>query len=179
MLRRIAAALAFGLALASAAGAAELTAEQRSSLETRIAGFEQGVRDSNMSIVIHGVPDAMLEAIVKPYNMTIDEFVTSTQDGYAQALKSIKMVSFEMDLDAAEIEVTADGTPYALIPTDSVIDRGKGNILTKSETVAFLDQGAWYLVMTEDPRMFDLLKKMYPAFAGVEIKPATSETVTQ
>lgn len=179
MLRRIAAAFALGLALASATVAAELTAEQRTSLETRIAGFEQGVRDSDMSVVIHGVTDAMLEKIVAPYNMTIDEFVTATQAGYAQALKSIKIVSFTMDLAAALIETTADGVPYALIPTESAVDRGLGTILTKSDTLAFLDQGAWYLLRTEDPRMVDLFKKMYPAFAGVEIKPATSETVTQ
>ncbi len=179
MLGRIVAALALSLALASAAVAAELTAEQRSSLETRIAGFEQGVLDSDMSVVIHGVPDAMLETIVKPYNMTIDEFVTATQAGYAQALKTIKIVSFEMDLSAAQIESTADGAPYALIPTDSVVDRGLGNILTKSDTLAFLEQGKWYLLRTEDPRMVDLFKKTYPAFADVDIKPATSETVTQ
>jgi exodeoxyribonuclease V alpha subunit len=57
-----------------------------------------------------------------------------------------------MDLEKAEFVALADGSPYALIPTETVMDLGEGGkYRATSSTLGLLDGETWYLVRVEDP----------------------------
>ncbi|MDF3605665.1 hypothetical protein PE067_05590 [Paracoccus sp. DMF-8] len=90
----------------------------------------------------------------------------------------------EMSVDAMTWHETGDGTPYALIPTHSVIamkseSGGRQVFEQNSQTLALQDGGAWYLVRVSDPAQQQMLTDAYPSFAGVSFPAATTEVIEE
>ena len=96
----------------------------------------------------------MLDKIATTYGVTTEQLVAATQEQFAEAMKTVTFVSFEMDLESATFIVLASGTPYALIPTETVMDLGAngGKMRATASTLGLLDGDTWYLVRTEDGR---------------------------
>ena len=93
-------------------------------------------------------------------------------------MTSMTIVSFGMDLKNAQFLLLPDDSPYALIPTETVIDMGEGGkYRAKSSTLGLLDGDTWYLVRVEDQAQVVLLKEIYPAFADVVFPTGSMETV--
>ena len=181
MFTRILAAFALVLALAGAATAQGLTPEQQQALSDRVASFDTAMKANDMKSVMGVVPPKVLDKIAATYNVTIDELLVAMQQQMDEAMKSVTIVSFGMDLPAAEYITLADGTTYAMIPTETVIDLGAngGKMKATSKTLGLLDGETWYLVRVDDPAQATMLKEIYPAFADVEFPPAVTEPVTE
>lgn len=96
-------------------------------------------------------------------------------------MKTVTFVSFSMDLEAATIATLPSGTPYALIPTETVMDLGAngGKMRATASTLGLLDGDTWYLVRTEDGQQVQMLKEIYPEFADVEFPKGAMEAVTE
>jgi hypothetical protein len=127
------------------------------------------------------VPPKVLEKIAAKYNVTAEQLVQATQQQFDETMKTVEIVSFGMEIDSAEIIALADGTPYALIPTETVMDLGDngGKIRAKSSTLGLLDGTTWYLVRVEDAQQVAVLKEVYPAFADVVFPTGSMEPVTE
>ncbi len=181
MFKHLFAAIAMVAALAAPTFAAEFTDEQLAGLTARIESFDAAMKASDMSEVMDVVPPKVLDKIAANFNVTTEQLVEATQQQMDQVLKDVKIVSFGMDLDAAEFLETADGTPYALIPTETVIDMGEkgGKTKASSATLGLLDEETWYLVRVEDAQQVAILKEVYPAFADVEFPTGSMEPVTE
>ncbi|WP_055046214.1 hypothetical protein [Devosia sp. A16] len=181
MLKRLLAAASLVAALAAPALAAEFTAEQLEGLAARIESFDAAMQASDMSEVMDVVPPKVLDQIAAKFNVTTEQLIEATQQQMDQVLKDVNIVSFGMDLEAAEFLETADGTPYALIPTETVIDMGEagGKQKASSSTLGLLDEDTWYLVRVEDAQQVAILKEVYPAFADVEFPTGSMEPVTE
>jgi hypothetical protein len=52
-----------------------------------------------------------------------------------------------------------------------------GRMRAKSETLALLDEGQWYLVRVNDLQQVAILRQVYPEFAAVEFSGGTMEAV--
>lgn len=179
MVYRLIAALAVVAALAGPAFAAELTPDQQAGLEARIASFDNAMRTSDMTGILGVIPPAVLTQIATNYGVTSADLVASAQEQIDEALKSIAIESFGMDLAAAEAIDLADGTTYVMIPTETVMDLGEaGKMRSVSETLAILDGGTWYLMAVDDLEQIAVLRQVYPAFVDVEFTAATIEAVT-
>jgi hypothetical protein len=90
------------------------------------------------------------------------------------------LVSFSMELEGAEYPALDDGTPYALIPTGTVVkpDPAKDEkISVKSKTLGLLDGADWYLVRVNEPQQVMILREVYPGFANVDFPAGTMEAV--
>ncbi|MBN9363458.1 MULTISPECIES: hypothetical protein [unclassified Devosia] len=181
MFKRFIAAAALVAALAVPVLAAEFTDEQLEGLAARIESFDAAMKASDMSQVMDVVPPKVLDKIAANFNVTTEQLIEATQQQMDQVLKDVNIVSFGMDLEAAEFLETADGTPYALIPTETVMDMGAagGKLKASSSTLGLLDGETWYLVRTEDAQQAALLKEVYPAFADVEFPAGSMEPVTE
>ena len=178
---RLFAALGLVLALTLPVFAQELDDAQRAALVARIESFDAAMKASDMSGVLGVVPPKMLEKIAAANSVTVEQLIAATQDQINEALKSMTIVSFGMDLDAAQFVALADGTPYALIPTETLMDLGEagGKYRAKSSTLGLLDGETWYLVRVEDPQQVALLKEVYPGFADVVFPTGSMEPVTE
>ena len=178
---RLFAALGLVLALTLPVFAQELDDAQKAALATRIESFDAAMKASDMSGVLGVVPPKMLEKIAAANSVTVEQLIAATQDQINEALKSMTIVSFGMDLEAAQFVALADGTPYALIPTETLMDLGEagGKYRAKSSTLGLLDGETWYLVRVEDPQQVALLKEIYPAFADVVFPAGSMEPVIE
>ena len=181
ILTRVLAAFALVLALAGAATAQGLSPEQQQALSDRVASFDTAMKANDMKSVMGVVPPKVLDKIAATYNVSIDELLVAMQQQMDEAMKSVTIVSFGMDLPAAEYITLADGTTYAMIPTETVIDLGAngGKMRAKSKTLGLLDGETWYLVRVEDPQHVAILKQVYPGFADVTFPTGSMEPVTE
>lgn len=179
LFKRLIATLAVFAALALPALAAELTPDEQAGLEARIANFDAAMRGSDMAGILGVIPPAVLTQIATNYGVSSEDLVTSAQQQIDEALKSIAIESFGMDMATAEVVDLADGTTYVMIPTETVMDLGEaGKMRSSSKTLALLDGGTWYLMAVDDPEQIAVLRQVYPAFVDVEFTAATMEVVT-
>ena len=173
-------ATAFALLAALAVPAFAQTDEQRTALAARIESFDAAMKSSNMVEIMSVVPPKVLDKLAATYSVTKEQLIEGMQQQIDQAMQGIKLVSFGMDLDKAQFTTLPDGTLYALIPTETVMDLGEqGKFKSSSSTLGLLDGDTWYLVRAEDPQQGALLKEIYPAFADVTFPAGTMEPVTQ
>ena len=176
---RLVTVLALAAALAGPANAAELTADQQAGLEARVASFDTAMRVSDMAGILGVIPPAVLDQIASDHNVTTEALIASAQEQIDEALKSITLESFSMDLAAAEAADLADGSTYVMIPTETVMVLGEATKMrSASQTLALMDGGTWYLMSVDDPAQIDVLRKVYPAFDDVEFAAPTMEQVT-
>lgn len=177
---RLAAALALILTLAAPAAAQALNDAQQKALQDRVDAFDESMRVSDMAGVMGVIPPRVLDKIASTYGITTADLIASAQQQIDEALKSIKIESFGMDLDAAESVALDDGTLYALIPTETVMDLGTaGKHRSRTSTLAVLDEGTWYLMAVDDPQQIAIFKEVYPNMADIEFPKATMEVVTE
>lgn len=180
LLSRIAAAGLLLLALVAGTGAAPLDAGQRSAIAERVSVLDAGMRASDMSQVMGLIPPKVMDKIASSNGMTSQALIEASQQQIAEALKTIKIESFSMDLDAAEATLLPDGTSYVSIPTETVFDLGPaGRQRSKTTTLALLDEGVWYLMAVDNGPQLAIVKDVYPALAGVEIPAVSMEPVTE
>jgi hypothetical protein len=182
LLARIAAALAIILALAAPALAQEVSAEQKQALVERVDSFHAAMAANDMRAIMGVIPPKVLEKVAGNFGVTVEQLIEATQQQMDEALKTVTIVSFGMDLETAEFFTLADGTTYALIPSETVIDMGAaagGKIRATTSTLGLLDGLTWYLVRIDDAAQVAILKEVYPALADVEFPTGTTEPVTE
>jgi hypothetical protein len=182
LLAQLAAAVGLILALAVPALAQAVTPAQHDALAARIETFDVAMRASDMAGIMGVVPPKVLDEIAKQNNITAEQLIAAAQEQINTAMADIKLVSFGMDLDKAEYKTLPDGTTYALIPTETVMDlgaQGGGKFRATASTLGLLDGDTWYLVRVEDPQQVAILKTVYPAFADVVFPTGSMGPVTE
>jgi len=175
--RRLLAVLALALSLgAGPALARGITDAEAAALATRVAAFDAAMRASDYPAIIGIIPPPVLQRIADDAKVPLADLEAALAGQMEQILATVTLVSFDMDLEAAEHRELADGEPYLLIPTETVMEAdGIGRLKVSSFTLGMLDQGAWYLVRTGDAAMVGILRQVYPQFTGVAF-PADSTT---
>ena len=162
---------AIGPAAARPASDAEIAA-----LEQRIDSFDVAMRNGDYAAITTVIPPPVLAHIAEQANVPIDQLQTALAEEMARVLETVTLVSFGMELEDAEHRELADGTPYLLIPTETILEaEGLGKMKVSSFTLAMLDAGDWYLVRTSDAAMVGILRQVYPQFTGVTF-PADTTT---
>ena len=178
---RIAAALTLLLALAVPAFAQEVSPEQQQALVDRVESFHAAMTANDVRGLMGAVAPKVLDKIAEAYSVTTEQMLDAMQQQMDETLKSVTIVSFGMDLENIEFVTLADGTTYAMIPTETVVDLGAaagGKVRAKSSTLGLFDGGTWYLMRVTDPQQTAIVKEIYPALADVEFPPDTTEPVT-
>jgi len=177
LLRRaaIAALLVFSLLLPAAAR--EVTDDEKAALGEAIAGFDTAMRANDMDRIMGTIPPRILDAMAAQFSLTVDDLRAAMAQQMHEAMQTVLLVSFGMSLDTTKYAELADGTPYALIPTETVMEiPGTGKIKAVSETLGLIEEGTWYLLRVEASQL-PLLIQVYPGFADVQFSPGTMEAV--
>ncbi len=174
---RAALVVAATLSLALPVSSREMTDDEYAALEATIAEFDAAMKVNDMERVIATIPPGVLASIAESNGVDVEQLRAAVIEQSAKAMESVTIVSFGMDLENGEFLELADGTPYALVPTETVMDAGSGKLKASSDTLALLDEDTWYLLRVDDAQQVEILRKVYPGFAGVEFAPGTLEPV--
>jgi len=164
------------LVLAVPAFGRDLTDAEKAGLADTVASFDAAMRANDMETVLGTLPPKMLTAMAEQFGISVDELKIAAAEQSKLAMESVTLVSFSMDVANAKHDELADGTNYALIATEAVMDAGSGKIRAVSETLAILDGGQWYLLRV-DAGQLPLLHQVYPGLVDVQISPGTMEPV--
>jgi hypothetical protein len=177
LLRRWVLCALLALSLLLPASARDVTEGEKGALAETIASFDAAMRSGDMARLMDTIPPSILDAMATQNNLTIEQLRAMMAQQMRDAMQSVLLVSFGMDVGEARYAELADGMPYALIPTETVMEiPGSGKIKAVSETLGLIEAGAWYLLRV-DPTQLPLLIQIYPGFADVEFAPGTMEAV--
>jgi hypothetical protein len=166
-------------ALTAPALAQELAEDDRAAIAERIETFESIMQGGDMAALYDEMPQRLRSSIASQAGVSEEEVEVAMRAQVEAMMATATIDGFSMDLDAATVAGTPDGsTTYALIPTITEITMdGTGSVRATSQTLALEDEGEWYLLRVDDPAQVALLGQVYPAFAGVEFVPGTMEPV--
>jgi hypothetical protein len=179
-LRTAVLALALLLAVAAPAFAQGLSGAQQQALADRIAGFDTAMRTSDMSGVLGVLPPKVLEHLATKNGISTADLITSAQQQIDEALKTIRIESFGMNLDDADVITLPNGTTYAMIPTETVMNLGEsGKFKSSTMTLGLLDGETWYLMAVDDVEQATIVREVYPGLAEVEFPKGSMEPVTE
>lgn len=165
------------LALAApAAFAREATEAERTALDQRLAAYQTMTQDNDVKGMIDAMPPKIIAEIATMTGTTPDQLRATMAQQIGQVMAQATIEKAELGVDAVRYQELPDGTPYALIPTDTIIAmEGAGRIRQTGETLALLDEGAWYLMRVDDAQQLAILRQAYPNFANVEFTTGTME----
>jgi hypothetical protein len=180
MIRTFSASLAVLLLALAPAAAREFTDAEKADLATAVVDFNTAMTNQDWATVMGIVPPKILEKFATEAGITQEQLLEQMAALMEQSLATVTIDSFGMDLENVTYGETGDGTPYALIPTETVIGLGEqGKVKASSQTLGMFEEGEWYLVRTEDAATLAALKEIYPSYADLEVEPGTTEMITE
>ena len=163
------------LAILASPALAETQAD-RDAIAANMDGLIAAISAGEIAKTFDTIPPKLLEAMAAQYGMTADQMREAASAASAAMMDSVKIESFEYDLDGATFGKT-DAREYALVPTVMVMETAGQKLKASNDTLAMQDDGQWYLLRVEDPAQVEILQSVYPDLADVEIKPGTMEPV--
>lgn len=155
------------VAVAYPALSRDLSPAEQDSLRTQIERFQTALSAQDFDVVGKTVPPKIFEFIAGEAGITVEQLRGALTAQMQMALAAVKITEFAMDTQAISLAQTSDGTPYALIPTRTVMETGGQTIEAKSHTLALMDGADWYLLRVSDQQQVTILRKVYPSFAEV------------
>lgn len=159
----------------STASARALSGDETASLEATVKSFDAAMRSADYEKVADTIPPRVFAHIAKTAGMEVSALRPLMIEQMTKALAAVKIKDFSMDLANAAHKEAANGNPYVLIPTVTEMETGGQEIVAKSDTLALMDEGKWYLLRVQDAAQVTILKQVYPEFAGVEFSPGSME----
>ncbi|CUX46739.1 MULTISPECIES: hypothetical protein [Agrobacterium tumefaciens complex] len=165
------------VAIAHPALSRDLSPAEQDSLRTRIERFSTALNAQDFELVGTTVPPKIFEFIARDASVSVEQLRGALTTQMQMALAAVKITEFTMDTQAITLAQTPDGTPYALVPTKTVMETGGQTIEAKSHTLALMDGADWYLLRVSDQQQVTILRKVYPSFAEVEFPEDSMQPV--
>ncbi|TPN89853.1 hypothetical protein FJ987_05445 [Mesorhizobium sp. CU2] len=154
---------------------------EKQALSATVEEFKAAFGANDMGHVFGMTSPKILDYIATSSGLTIDQLQTQMQAAWADVQKRVTVESFRMDLAAVRYLEREDGTPYAFLPTETVMsvdkDGHKQRFVAHSQTLALLEGSQWYLVRVDEPKQLTIVRKIYPEFEKVEFPQGTMEAL--
>lgn len=168
------------LCLSGVAAARDLTDAESIMLGVAVDGFDKAMESKDIPILVRAIPPRLIKQMALHDKVSEDDIRKTMGELIGQTLEALPVHSFTMDVAKAEQGQLADGTPYFLIPTETIMSTGgEGKTLMRSATLALLETDVWYLVRGSDAQQVAVLREAYPEYEAVTFPDATMELVKE
>jgi len=169
-------ALAIAAALLSPALAREFTDGEKTGLADAVEKFDVAMKASDYNTVVDAsISPKLMTAMATTYKVPADQLKAMVVAQMTQAMQTVKIDSYGMDVANADYEEAKDGTPYALVPSEIVMEIGGKKMKSSGSTLAIVDDGQWYLLNVGQKDQVAMLKSVYTSFADVTFPEAKME----
>lgn len=177
--RRSAAIAVAAVSLVAGAALARAPADkEKAELQAAVATFSTAMTQRDYERLVDTVPPRILDALATKSGLDRDKIRSSMVDLFRMLESEAKVEEFTFDVKAIEYKELKNGTPYALVPTRTVINfASKGRMAQKSNTLALLDDGVWRLVRIDEISQLMLLREVFPEFTSVEFPQGSMEAL--
>ena len=151
----------------------ELNAFENASIEMRISDYREAVSNNDWDGIISVIPPRLLRTMAGKFDLEVNDLIAGLKQEMKNAMASVSIVYFELDLQNAVKNESSSGRIYLLIPTTTVMQSKESLILGESHTLAFVDDKVWYLVRLDKDTQIMFLKEAYPEFENVTFPKGT------
>ncbi|WP_439473272.1 hypothetical protein [Brevundimonas sp.] len=179
MIRSILLLLAATLSIALSGGPAfaqSVTDADRAQIQARIDELSGLINQGDLAGAIDVVPPRLRYLIANRFGIPRDQIKPAMRQVLGPMLEQVHIDNFGMNLAAAqEMTTPTGGRTYLLIPTwTEMTVQGVGRIRADTQTLAWQDDGQWYLIRIEDAPQQAMLREAYPELAGVDFPLGTT-----
>jgi hypothetical protein len=153
---------------------------EMAALTAIVVEFEKAITSNDLGGAMKVMPPRVWDYLKKASNLDDAQMMKALTDVMAETYSKVKMESFLMDMSGAIAKELPDGTPYMLIPTETIVSAGEGGkFAMRSHTLALMDEGKWYLLRISDPQPLVILMKVYPQYKGVSFPSGSNEMLEE
>lgn len=178
MLRLASALVTLLLLSAMPAAAQDVTPQDRAQVSALLTGVHDRVVGGDMSAAMDVLPPGVIDAMANRYGVTPEEARQAARDVAAQIMADVEILDYRVDVDGAQVKRTPDGSrTYLMVPLHMTMRTQGIMVKTTSSTLVFQVDGAWYGMSVDGDEQADVLREVYPEFAGVEFPAGTMEIV--
>ena len=170
------------LALSLPMGAAladSLNPVERASLQARIDAHEVARVKGDLRVLMSAMPPKVIPAIAGQTGASAGDVRKMIEDAISQAYDQQSFESHALDLDAAEHGETPTGLAYLLIPTETIVTFQDKTYRMTSHTLAFQENGVWYLSRVTEGPPLQTLQMAYPDFATIDFPQGNATVVKE
>ncbi len=168
--------LSFALSLSSAM-ADTLNPVEQAVLQARIDTYEAARIDGDVRTLMSAMPPKVIPAIARETGASAVDVRSMIADAIAEAYAQQTFQSHTLDLSSAQHHETDTGRAYLLIPTETIVTFQDKNYRLVSVTLAFQDNGAWYLSRVAEGPPLQTLRLAYPEFEAVKFPQGSSAEI--
>jgi len=151
----------------------ELSAKQREALAKTVNAYSKAFADEKFDAVIGYMPSEISDLLADQADITTKELRAFSIKRMRDSFKKVKLLSFRMNVEEANI-FSEDKTPYAFIPTETVMRIPDGpKVTSRQQTLGLIEDGKWRLLPLDNDRLALVLRRVFPSFADAEIPDST------
>jgi len=155
----------------------ELNAFENASIEMRISDYREAVSNNDWDGIVSFIPPLLLRKMARKFDLEVNDLIAGLKQEMKNAMASVSIVYFELDLQNTVKNESSSGRIYLLIPTATVIKSKESLIRRESHTLAFVDNKVWYLVRLDEDTQIMFLKEAYPEFENVTFPKSTMNII--
>lgn len=160
------------------ANAEDLTDTQRDGLAEIIEEYKEAVAQADYEAVVGYIPLMLRQFNAYQAGLSTEELRGKLVEAMRSMETLFTLESYAIDADEIEFLAAEDGTPYALLPTETVMALPNGKkFKTTSNTLAMLELGHWKLVRISNANQIEGLSMAFPAFADIDVPRGKTELV--
>ena len=161
----------------SVAFADALNPAEKAALQARIDAHEIARVKGDIRVLMSEMPPRVIPAIVRQTGSTAPDVRAMIEAAIRQAYAQQEFRSNELDLSAAQFAETKTGLAYLLIPTETVVTFQDKTYQLRSFTLAFQENGTWYLSRVAKGPTLQTLRLAYPEFVAVTFPQGSSTLI--
>lgn len=170
-----------GILPLAAISARDLTSAERAALAQTVERFNGLMNTQDWQAMVETtIPPRIMDHMLARSGATKEQMLKSIAALMAETMAKVTIDSYAMDLAKSAEKELADGTPYVLVPTETVVKVEQGDrIAIRSHTLAMMDTEKWYLLRISDPKQVDMLVQVYPEYKGIEFPGDKTEILKE
>jgi hypothetical protein len=170
------AALCLALLLATPVSARTVTEAEKAALHSAIEALSAALRQGNYPLVIKlSMPPSLLQHFATRAETTPEAFQNIVIEQIKKSMAVVKIESFSLDFARARYGELRSGEPYVLIPTTTAMTAGDRHVTGKDHTLAFVEDGRWFLIRISDDQQIATIREAYPDYQDVDLPLGTME----
>lgn len=149
----------------------ELSPALDQSLDQRLDAFETTFANGEMGDLVDFMPPKILETLLTQSGVSLAEMKKQLDAVWEQTTALVSINNFEITRDQTSVELASSGRPYKILPTqvEMKIHANKTDAVGISETLAFFENGKWYILRLDEVQMVAIFENVYPDLADIEI----------
>lgn len=146
-------------------------AKLESALKVRLGEFETVLQSDQISKTFDYTPPKLLNKLLSSRGVTREQLNNQIDTVWKQTLNTVEIQGFNLDHVSNPVDFLESGRPYKIIPTSSSmkVKFNGSEILSVSETLAFVEAGEWYFVRLDEPSLVAMFREAYPEFSVVNV----------